>query len=425
MASDNMQQEFDVVVVGSGPGGAMLALGLSRAGKRVLVLERGPDAPRSEGLLALARVAAAVPVGRGLSVARAEATGGTTSMYFAVASDPPLEQFASFGIDLSPALRALARDIPQCVLPDEVLCARSLRLRDAAMALGHPWVKRSMLVDAAKCRSAYVHQAKWHAAQAIKDAIACGATLIGGANVDRVLSAQGRAVGVAYSVRVRGRKARQCQAFGSRIVLAAGAGSTPHILRNSGLEHVGNGPFCCHPSFAVFGSVRGLRAGDGYTGSMGVDLADGVALGDGGFSRSFHRVFMLGNGRPLWVFRHASTVGVGVMLREAAGGGMRPDGQFHKEIEPEDLQRLTHAEELARAIVARAGGERIFRSELGAGHLGGMIRMGKHLDADLQTEMPHLHVCDGSMLPERTVSSPVLTLACLGSYLAGRLSPAV
>ncbi|MBV9751416.1 MAG: GMC family oxidoreductase, partial [Hyphomicrobiales bacterium] len=39
---------YDVVVIGSGPGGASLATRLAPTGKRILILERGDYLPRSE-----------------------------------------------------------------------------------------------------------------------------------------------------------------------------------------------------------------------------------------------------------------------------------------------------------------------------------------------------------------------------------------
>lgn len=39
---------YDVIVIGSGPGGATLAQRLAATGKRVLILERGGYLPRSE-----------------------------------------------------------------------------------------------------------------------------------------------------------------------------------------------------------------------------------------------------------------------------------------------------------------------------------------------------------------------------------------
>ena len=43
-----MPEHYDVVVIGSGPGGASLAQALAPTGKRILILERGDYLPREE-----------------------------------------------------------------------------------------------------------------------------------------------------------------------------------------------------------------------------------------------------------------------------------------------------------------------------------------------------------------------------------------
>ena len=42
MATDPAEGDFDAVVVGSGAGGGAVAYGLTRAGLRTCVLEKGP-----------------------------------------------------------------------------------------------------------------------------------------------------------------------------------------------------------------------------------------------------------------------------------------------------------------------------------------------------------------------------------------------
>ena len=87
--------EFDAIVVGSGPAGATVARELSKKRKRVLILERGGNAPLKEGILATASILNTVSVGDKLATARAFTTGGTSMVYFGVANDPPLELFQS------------------------------------------------------------------------------------------------------------------------------------------------------------------------------------------------------------------------------------------------------------------------------------------------------------------------------------------
>jgi choline dehydrogenase-like flavoprotein len=43
-----LQQHYEVIIIGTGAGGGTLAYHLARAGKRVLILERGPFLPREK-----------------------------------------------------------------------------------------------------------------------------------------------------------------------------------------------------------------------------------------------------------------------------------------------------------------------------------------------------------------------------------------
>ncbi len=42
----DLKTDFDAIVVGSGPGGATVAMDLSKSGKKVLILERGDNDPK-------------------------------------------------------------------------------------------------------------------------------------------------------------------------------------------------------------------------------------------------------------------------------------------------------------------------------------------------------------------------------------------
>src|ERR671910_328182 len=85
----------DVIVVGSGPGGATVARELARAGKRVLLLERGQDhRPRSYygtylGALLYTDRGSLLFTEEGLNIVRPMMVGGATSMYCGCAATPP------------------------------------------------------------------------------------------------------------------------------------------------------------------------------------------------------------------------------------------------------------------------------------------------------------------------------------------------
>jgi GMC oxidoreductase/NAD(P)-binding Rossmann-like domain len=418
------QKEFDVIVVGSGPGGSTIARELSKRKKKVLILERGASSRIKEGGLPSRSMLNSVSLGEHLTTATAFTTGGTTVIYFAVSGHPPLDAFRSLGIDLSQELEDAKRELPLSVLPDELLGAQARKVRASALELGYPWQGNPMLIDQSKCGSSYSSAAKWNAQSYLQQAVDYGATLLTNARVHKALIEQGRAIGVEYALHEGKRNSEVRQAFAPRTILAAGVLASPIILRNSGIKSVVNSGFFCYPTFALFGLAADLKAGDNFIGSTGAELGDGIALSDANAARTLYQMFMLANRRFSRIFLHSKSVAVAVKVREGLSGpGLQANGRYHKTLKKEDYQKLAKGEEAARRIIQNAGGKHIFKSRLSAAQTGGTIRINEHLDQDLQTEYRNLHVCDGSVLPESLKVPPTLPLICLGKYLANRLSP--
>src|SRR5512139_2324045 len=98
--------DADVVVVGSGPGGASVARELVRRGRRVLLLERGIDERRRFyygtylGALLYTDRASLLFTEEGLNIVRPLMLGGATGMYCACAAPPPAWMKARYGLDL-------------------------------------------------------------------------------------------------------------------------------------------------------------------------------------------------------------------------------------------------------------------------------------------------------------------------------------
>jgi choline dehydrogenase-like flavoprotein len=417
--------EHDVIVVGSGAGGASVAREMALRGRRVLLLERGVDRRPRDGLRHLAAVGDYEPVGEDIGMARALTTGGTTAFYWGAAAYPPLEAFRAMGIDLTDALGEARRELPLLEsAPDRLLSRQALAVRDGAHALGLPWAKtRLMLVDESRCKACVPHEAIWRARSAVDDAVRHGATLLTRAHVRRVLSEGSRAVGVEYE-HGSGRRREIRRAYAARVVLSAGALATPKILQDSGVRNVGNRGFYCDPAFVVLGHVKGLNGGEVFQGSMGTNAEDsGLLVGDGCMSRATYRGYMLATRNFRALFSHRSHVAVGVLVRDGMGGTLNPEGLLRKDFNARERQQLDEGEALARRILARAGARGISRGHLSAAHVGGLLQIGEHLDDTLQTELRHLHVCDCSVLPSHIRLPPVLTLVCLGKYLARRLDP--
>ena len=278
----------DVIVVGSGPGGATVARELARQGRKVLVLEQGSDAPL-RGTLAQMAAIAGVP-GRGLFINRDAslllqgiAVGGSSAINFATAMPPPLALFARYGVDdLQAPLDAVRREVPMAALPDALIGPMAQRIMRSAQSLGHGWQKLDKMIYADQCRSgcwrcAYgcPFGAKWTARKFLDDAVAAGAQLQSSAKVLRVLSQDGRASGVEFV-----HQGRLQQALAPLVILAGGGIASPRLLKASGVASAAPRHFS-DPVIAVMGSVDGLDGGAEVPMAAGMHLdAEGIMLAD-------------------------------------------------------------------------------------------------------------------------------------------------
>jgi hypothetical protein len=266
----------------------------------------------------------------------------------------------------------------------------------------------------------------WRARQYVEDAVTQGATLINRANVHQVLIDRGKAIGVEYWHRRNMLVFERRRAYGRKIVLAAGELASPKVLRDSGVEGIGNRGFYCNPGYAIYGLVPGMAGKDNFVGSMGCAWDDGIELGDANVSRFLHRLLMLGKGKFKHMRSYPETIGIGVKVKDDLGGAFKSDGRLHKQFTRDDHAKLKKGEDEAIRILRAAGAKDIFNVGLScAGRIGGLVRIQEHVDANLETPLRNLHVCDGSVIPDAMRGTPTLTLLGLARYLSKHLMTAL
>jgi choline dehydrogenase-like flavoprotein len=419
---------YDAIVVGSGPGGASVARELARHGMRVLILEQGSAAPVAGTVGQMARMAA-VP-GRGAYfhsdaslLVQGVTAGGSSTVNFATAADPPAALFAAHGVDLADALRELRAELPIGPLPDHLVGPMATRIMQGASSLGMHWHKLEKMIRPAICRSgcwrcAYgcPFGAKWTARDFIGQAVGLGATLLDGASARRAILTDGKAAGVDY---VRG--GRQHSAFAPLVVLAGGGLGSPRLLHASGLWPRSSA-FFSDPVVAVMGSVDDIDGGAEVPMATGMRLDDqGISLADLTLPLPMYQGFTAQVGRVDRLLAHRRTLSIMVKIRDQIGGSVGPHWA-DKRLQPADRKKLATGVGMAREVLAACGARHVFKTWHFAAHPGGSVRIGDGVDSDLQTSAPGLYVCDASVIPQAWGLPPTLTLLCLGKRLGAHLA---
>jgi choline dehydrogenase-like flavoprotein len=265
LAPGDREERAEVVVIGTGAGGAVVAAELAEAGLDVLLLEEGDHASRLPASAPpLARIGALyrdggmsgtlgntfipVPIGR--------TVGGTTTINSGTCWRAPEEVLARWERELG--IRGLAEDglaseyeyvekaLGVAPVPEDLLGPGARLVRRGAEALG---LRTTPIPrNAIGCRGTGVcaFGCPRHAKQStdvsfVPRALAAGARLAVRTRAERVEAPQGRATGVvATRLGPDDRPMGTLRVRASRVVVAAGALLTPGLLAASGLAPRGS-----------------------------------------------------------------------------------------------------------------------------------------------------------------------------------------
>ncbi len=433
MAKEHLRAE--VVVVGTGPGGATVARELARAGRSVLLLERGRAEHNSRwygtylGALRYLERSGLFFTPEGIQVVIPSMVGGATGVFAGCAAPPPPWLQERYGIDIRAEVEETIRELGIAPLPPELRGTASTRLAQAAQSLGYQVYPQPKFMHperaqrfncGAHCLLGCRCGAKWNAAAFVADAVEAGAQLLTQATVERVRIEDGCATGV------EGRhQGRPFVASAEKVVLCAGGLGTPRILRASGIQEAGD-QLAMDLTVIVYGYAKGQ--GNALEPPMSWSWEDPTL--EVMFSPLIDPRLLYPIVAGMSKLKHAFTwhqwrqmLGVMIKLRDTLSGALLPNGSVSKPITACDKQRLQEAQQMARRILIEAGAapESLFTSPMRGTHPSATVRIGTLVDANLQTPIQGLYVCDASVFPEALGRPTVLTIIGLAKRLARQL----
>lgn len=476
----------DVVVVGSGAGGAMVARTLARAGADVVVVEEGRRWSVEEfrdghpadrfgrlyrdagATLAIGRPVVALPLGRGV--------GGTTLVNSGTCYRTPDAVLHHWrddeGLDVAdparfaPWLDEVEATLQVAPASMDVIGENAERTLDAAAALG--WqaapLRRNAPGCAGSCQCAIgcPMNAKFGVhLNALPQACAAGARIVTHVRVGRIDVENGRATGIT------GRRpdGSTMTITADRVVVACGATETPPLLRRSGVgEHpeVGRN-LALHPALSGAGRFEEpVYPWRGVLQSAGVEhfhRAESILIESTATPPGMGSMALPGYGREL--ARHMAgahhLVTLGAMIGDKPGGRVhgKRDGTtlVSYRLDRDDGRKLLRALHLMGGMLLAAGatefhtgirGREIVRSHeeltdavtsadirhmhLAAFHPTGTVRMGADPVRSPVDERGALRgvdgvwVADASVVPTCPEVNPQLTIMALALAIADGLT---
>ncbi|MGC9180241.1 MAG: GMC family oxidoreductase N-terminal domain-containing protein [Vulcanisaeta sp.] len=485
LSSANRPKEmYDVIIIGSGAGGAVVAWELARRGLSVAVFETGleptPDDLRKPPVLRTIKFywnnGLTTTYGNTIiSLPFGKVLGGTTTVnsgtMFRITDQVLSKWSKETGVNipmsqLEDAYKIVEEKLHIRPVPEELLGNNALIMRRGAEALGlsHGPIRRPLGTCYGQGECAFVcpHGGKLDMRFTfLSEAKNYGAEIFTSSHVIKVIIRNNKAVGVLVNF-----NGSLLEVRAKVIVVSAGAISSPRILRNSGVRNRNLGKHLhIHPAVGVVGKMNyDVYGWKGTMQSYYVDslLKDGILLEatfpPPGIGYSEASPSLYGE------FRNLNKLAtIGIQNDDSFSEGYVFPNPLHKamgavadyDLNREDLERIKRGIELTSEILFAAGAERVYLPlrkndlardmaevkrvlssindpklfKLSAYHPMSSARMGKDPDAGvIDAEgrvfgIDNLYVVDASSLPSSTGGiNPQLTINAISLMIAQRIA---
>lgn len=419
-------KNYDVIIVGTGAAGSVLAKELVSKNKQVLILEQG-NFPKKKGTFkdglqyynSANKLKSPVKTKEGTIVYWGEVAGGSTLLACGNAVPSLLEELAKLGMPIQDEINEICKEVTINETSPSLCSEATNRMIETSGKLGLTMQKMPKFIDNIKCTRCgnciwgCMYGAKWSADKLLNECM----NIEYRARVSNVIIQNSMATGVEYVVNGSKKKA-----FAEKIILSAGGIGSPKILMNSGIEAGNNLSLDLYVN--VYGQSETLtQANEPPMPVVSLDnLSKGFLIAP--FIMQPFFVRLNEGGFKLAKIPAKKLVGLMVKIKDDSNGKINKDGSISKPITNDDQRKLNAGAELAKKILRNIGvaDKKIVVSKIQGAHPAGTAAIGQIVNTNFETKIKNLYVCDASILPEAPGLPPILTIMALAKKLSKQLN---
>ena len=411
-----------VIVIGTGAGGAIIAMELAKANIPVTILERGPyiESKDSFEYYDMKYYDKRFENTNSLDLLKTTCIGGSTIVAAGNGVRVLEDEFKELGIDLSDEYDEIEELLGIHQMDDAHIGKGTQKFIDCANELGFDAMKMPKFIrdedckPCGKCSFGCPRDAKWSGKDFVDIAVENGAELVTGAEVIKIATANKSIKSVEY---IKDGKDKSIES--DLVILAAGAIDSAVILQKSGID-AGNKLF-----FDPFVSVGGVLKDINFNSETQMN---GLAVG---------KEYILAPHFSSFIAKYIKEtdpeiedkdiLSIMVKVPDDMVGTVDSEGNVFKFNTIDDIRRLAQGSAAAGAILEKAGVDpttmtsTVFRGA----HPGGTAAIGEVVDKNLKTEIDGLYVSDASVIPVSPGKPPILLILALALRLANHLKEEV